>query len=454
MACGGIPYLRHAPLRLCRGSRRLDSRLPNRTTPSGCDRCCLPDAPAAFTLWALAVWLPATQASAGPRTGLHVGTLVWTAILFSFSVLAKETAIVWPATLAAVELVFALRTIRDRAVCHEHLRRLAAVAFPVLPLAAWFLYHRLATGFMFGNPEYLRYNATANLTFAHIAQAFRYRFLHLFWQRDIWLPITLALACLFLPRRVPAPRSLEPGILRLIGLLVAANWIFFSVLGGAELTRYLLPVYPLTLMVCFSLWRERSELWPLFTTVTAAAFISALWINPPTSFAPEDNLTYRNMIVVHQQAIDYVAQHYPGATVLTAWPVSADLFRPELGYVKQPIRAYAIENFTRAEIEKAAQVPGEYDTAIVFTTHYTTPAFQTWLLAHPDSRRGREYNATRDLTPAEIAIMLGGRIVFQKDLDGEWAAVLRFPRSYEALLRSDMGTPRLFVQTAASSFGP
>jgi len=140
------------------------------------------------------------------------------------------------------------------------------------------------------------------------------------------------------------------------------------------------------------------------------------------------------MIVVHQEAIDFVAAHYPGATVLTAWPVAADLFRPELGYVRQPIHAFSIDNFTRAEIEKAAQEPGEYDTAIVFTTHYTTPSFRRWLLAHPNSRRGQEFNRTRDLTPTEIAFMLGGKLVWQDDRKGEWAAVLRFPRSYEARL--------------------
>ena len=38
----------------------------------------------------------------------------------------------------------------------------------------------------------------------------------------------------------------------------------------------------------------------------------------PRYSLPEDNLTYRNMIVVHQQAIAYIEQHHPDATVLTA----------------------------------------------------------------------------------------------------------------------------------------
>jgi 4-amino-4-deoxy-L-arabinose transferase-like glycosyltransferase len=382
---------------------------------------------AAFTLSAFALYFGAGTITVGRRQ-------IWIGSLFALAALSKETSIFQPATLAAFHLALLLRDRQNPALRREHLRWLAVLAFPLLPLLAWYAYHHHVTGFTFGNPEYLRYNATANFTAAHILQSIWYRGLHLFWQRNIWVPIVFALACLLLPRRTQARPTLNPDTLRTIGLLVAANWLGFSILGGALLTRYLLPIYPLILIVCVSLWQERARWWPALATITATAFISALWVNPPTSFAPEDNLTYRDMIVVHQEAIDYVAQHYPNATVLTAWPVAADLFNPWLGYIKQPIKATAIEDFTLTQVQKAAAEPDRYDTAIVFTTHFVTPSFRRYLEAHPDSRRGREFNATRDLTPKEIAGMLGGRIVWQDDRNGEWAAVLRFDRAYEARL--------------------
>jgi hypothetical protein len=159
------------------------------------------------------------------------------------------------------------------------------------------------------------------------------------------------------------------------------------------------------------------------------------------------------MIVVHQQAIDYVAAHYPDATVLTAWPVAADLYRPELGYVTQPIKAFSIDDFTRPEVLKAAGQPDRYDTAIVFTTHFTAPAFRRYLLAHPDTRSGSEFAATRDLSPDEIAALLGGTVVQQFDRNGEWAAVLRFNRSYEAYLDPAQRPVILSGDLAASSQG-
>ena len=70
--------------------------------------------------------------------------------------------------------------------------------------------------------------------------------------------------------------------------------------------------------------------------VSAAAFFVGLFINPPYGFAPEDNLAYARVVRMHQAGIAELHKRYPGATVLTAWPMSDELTKPELGYVKQP----------------------------------------------------------------------------------------------------------------------
>ena len=383
---------------------------------------------AAFTLWAFALYLPAMCHVERKQPYLAV------AALFSLAVLSKETAIIQPAILAAIALVAIFRG-NER---EKNGRWLAALSFPLLPLICWYAYHHHKTGFTFGNPEYLRYNATANFTAGHIAQALYYRAIHLFWQRNIWLPLLLAVACLLLPKREVV--GLSRGTWRTIALLVAGNWVAFSILGGALLTRYLLPVYPLILLVCVDVWRRRVSYWPVLAVFSGVAFVAAIWLNPPTAFAPEDNLTYRDMIVVHQQAIEYIEQHYPDAHVLTAWPAAAELFRPDLGYVSRRVLVTPVENFSLAEMQKAAQTPQTFDTAMVFTTHYTSPALAAYLLNHPNSRRGREYATERDLPPGDIAAMLGGVVVFSAERDGEWAAVIRFNRRYEALATVPRGT--------------
>jgi hypothetical protein len=140
------------------------------------------------------------------------------------------------------------------------------------------------------------------------------------------------------------------------------------------------------------------------------------------------------MIVVQQGAIDYITTHFPDATVLTAWPVSTDMTRPELGYLQHPLKVTPVEDFSLASMLKAAQDPGSFDTAIVFTLHYAPPSLVRYWATHPNSRRGREFADSSDLSPQQVAALLGGQIVWQANRNGEWAAVLRFPRSYEANL--------------------
>ncbi|HLI76813.1 MAG TPA: glycosyltransferase family 39 protein [Acidobacteriaceae bacterium] len=394
---------------------------------------------AAFSLAALALVLSSPEDIGGSAGNFSARQrIVWTANLFCLAALSKETAVIQPVTLAALQL---WRLRKENAWSRSGaVHWLMAFLLPVPVLATWFGYHFLKTGYVFGNPEFLHYNATANFTLAHVFYALRIRWVHLFWQRNMWLPLLLAGACLLLPRRTPeASRTplllgLPGTVTRTIGWLVLANLVAFSVLGGALLTRYLLPVYPLLLLLCVAVWQERTAAWPWLAAITGAAFLSALWLNPSTFFAPEDNLTYRDMIVVQQDAIDFLNQHFPDATVLTAWPVSGDLSRPELGYTEHTFHVFSLENFTAPELAKAMQQPGRYDTALVFTTHFTSPAFRQYLLSNPASWRGRRYAADLDLNPTEIARLLGGEVVWQEDRNGEWAAVLRFRRSYNASL--------------------
>ncbi len=401
---------------------------------------------ACFTLSGLSLFLTSPELiGSSSQTFSSTKRLAWTTGLFCLSVLAKETAILQPAALLALEIALAVRDRRNEKGVRGHLRWAVALAAPIPVLASWYAFHYLETGYIFGNPVFLRYNATANLTLAHLLYALRIRFVHLFWQRNIWVALTLACGTLLLPSRAArgnADRLLDlpSPVTRAIAALVLANLLAFSVLGGALLTRYLLPVYPLLLLVCVALWRARTGYWGLLAGITALAFLSALWINPQTFFAPEDNLTYRDMIAVQQQAIDFLNQHFPDATVLTAWPAAADLTHPELGYTQHTFRVYSVENFTAPELGKAAQNPGMYDTALVFTTHYTSPAFRRFLLTHPNSWRARRYAEDIDFSPAQIAERLNGEVVWQTNHNGEWAAILRFPRSYNAQLADDHGS--------------
>ncbi len=389
---------------------------------------------AAFTLWGLSFYFNPNDSS--PRSTKPKLNQLFAALLFSLAALSKETAIVTPAALALWEAVLFIKSRSERLARKLHSTWIVALLAPILPLCAWYAYHYHRTGFVFGNPEFLRYNATANLDAYRILLCLWHRLLHLFAHMNMFVPVVCMLAAAFIPiadsnKRLPIPRQ----ALYAIGFILLANWIAFSILGGALLTRYLLPMYPLILLVCVNTWRRRiPQRWLVIAMLSAAAFLCAIWINPPYAFAPEDNLTYRDFVVLHQQAVRFIDLHYPDATVLTAWPATSELNRPELGYTNHPIKTTPILNFSLEQVQRAATDPGSYDVALIFSTKWAPLAKQINLGRQNESADTKYFDFHRDLSPSEIATLLHGEVVWQARRKGEWAAVLHFPRIVEATL--------------------
>jgi hypothetical protein len=406
---------------------------------------------AAATLWAIAFLLDRSRSGA------------WlAAACFSLAALSKETAIVTPLALAAWELARSLRRRNQNGASAwtaspaegtsagmaslSRLRRgilardanPAILTIPVIPLALWYLYHWHRTGYVFGNPEYLRYNAGATLTPLRILIALAHRLMHVTAHMNLFVPVLLMLACMLLPPLEEADGSGRPRISledqALFYVVIAANVLFFSVLGGALLTRYLLPLYPLVLLLCVNTFRRRLEPWPALVTLSAAGFIAGIFVNPPYRFAPEDNLAYRDVIRLHQAAIAQIVEHYPHDVVLTAWPATDELRKPELGYVSQPIKVTAIDNFTFAEIQKARQEPEMYSAAFLFSTKYDPPHLPMSLGPANEKLDQRFFDFHTDLAPGAVARILDGDLVWQQERKGQWAALLHFNRAAEAAL--------------------
>lgn len=378
---------------------------------------------AAATLWAIA---------------FLVEDRIWTAALFfALAALSKETAIVTPVALA----VWESWRHRPRA---GRIRVVIALLSPVLPLAGWYFYYWRKTGFVFGNPEYLRYNATATLTVERVVLALGYRLMHIALHMNMFVPVAAMLACMLLPpvdeeagpiSATGAPRlrqRIAPEHQAIFCVAIVANLTLFSVLGGALLTRYLLPLYPLVLLLAVNTFRRRLREWSALVALSAAGFVIGLFVNPLYRFAPEDNLEYVTVIRLHQAAIGQIVAHMPGAAVLTAWPVSDELRKPELGYVKQPVAVVAIDNFTPQQVQAAAALAGTYSAALAFSTKYDPPHLPLSMGNRTEQWDTRYFDFHRDLGPWDIARALGGSVVWGAERKGQWAVVLRFDRGPEA----------------------
>jgi hypothetical protein len=166
------------------------------------------------------------------------------------------------------------------------------------------------------------------------------------------------------------------------------------------------------------------QYWRLVVGAIGAAFIVGLFANPPYGFTLEDNLAYRDYIVMHAETARFLALRYPHSRVLTAWPAFDEITREWLGYVSQPLHASRIEDFTAEEIARAAGAKQQFDLVYAFSTKYQPahPFFDHW----PGWLRLKEryFGYHRDLLPEDIAQRMGGNVVFHEERNGQWIAVI------------------------------
>ena len=394
---------------------------------------------------------------------------------FSCAVLAKETAILAPVALIAWEVVmlFAIpREARDPGSSRIQPKSRLLVAFaprndnprrwsatlgplfiPLIPLAHWYGFHYERTGFVFGNPEFFRYNVKATVQPLRIVLALGLRL----WQVVGYLSLYFLALAAMLAMWLPALRDHgeeRPRIALDVQFsflaIIAAYVVAMAVVGGAVLARYMLPVVPLVIILFVSTLRRRVRLWRGVVAIVALAFVAALFVNPPYGFSIEDNLAYRDYILLHEHAEDFVEARYPMARVLTAWPASDELSRPYLGYVTRPMRVFRIENFTVEQLMAASDVRSNFDVALVFSTKYEPPhpwferwrAWQRWKIEF--------FGYHRDVPPAAAAQILGGRLVYSDTRQGQWVGVIEMEHVEEAR----MGHPRRRFAPPVISAGP
>ena len=378
-------------------------------------------AAAALTLWGLSFYVEERR---------------WAALaMFSLAALAKETAIVAPLALLLWELAQPVVARRWTGLGAEPLRRASLLWLAALPLALWFAYHAHRTGYVFGNPEFVRYNVSATLDPVRILLAGVRRAWHLAGYMNLWL---LTGAMLFAMRRPPLrdgdqerPR-IALRVQAVFAVVILAYGAMLAVLGGAVLARYLLPVTPLVILLCVSTLRRRVRRWVWVVALVAAGFVAGLLLNPPYPFAPEDNLAYRDYVILHKRAADLVAARYPQARVLTAWPATDELTKPYLGYTRQARAVVPMENFSAAPLAAATRDPSQYDVALLFSTKYQPPQNLFDFFPYWESLQERYFDYHRDLSAEDAARMLGGRVVWREQRRGEWVAVIEIERSVNA----------------------
>jgi hypothetical protein len=140
---------------------------------------------------------------------------------------------------------------------------------------------------------------------------------------------------------------------RVAGVLVAVHVLLLSLVGGAMLERYLLPVLPI---VYTAMAAATGIFRPVYNIALRLALLAGLiagnfW-NPPYPFPFENNLAFTDFVQLQRSAASFLEHTYATARIATAWPLTAALSRPELGYVSHPLSVHSLPDFTAYTIDR------------------------------------------------------------------------------------------------------
>jgi 4-amino-4-deoxy-L-arabinose transferase-like glycosyltransferase len=367
------------------------------------------DLPAAFTT-TIAVW------------ALLRRRLGWFALAASIAVLTKETAIV----IVPVAIIFLWR-FRKHAASSTWIW----LATPVATLAAWTVYYHHQTGFWTGNPEYLQYNLYSTLGPVRIATSFARRLYQVFIAGFNWLLVGAALlgfrrmkafqqqnAAEGVSRKEDPPAHRRKEFFYLAAGLAVVYISLLSVVGGAVLARYLLPMFPCfyLALVLFVEFLPRPLMRVAFILV-AAGFGAAWLIKPSYPFAYENNLAYTDFIPLHQQAAEWLSAQADTPRILTAWPATDELSHPELGYVEKPLRVVGVPGFAPPYFRNVPDT--SFDLVYLYSRQWDPP--DNWLRRLPWLARAGKY--TPPIRPAFLAFRYRLHEVASFERDGQWVKI-------------------------------
>ena len=323
-------------------------------------------------------------------------------------VLAKETGALLP-------LIFLVVLYRDPA----RSRYAAYYLAPFAALAIWFFALWHSTGYLFGDPGFTHYNTTYSLNPVRASVALLRRFYYLFIDDFRWIG---SIAIVFAWKRA---RLYSTRAWKITWLFIAAHILLVSLLGGATLERYLLPVLPLIYIAmgaAFQLVRPR---WRYAgVTALAAGLVAGLFLNPPFPFPYENNLALVDFVHLHRDAAQFLEKSYPDKTIYTAWPLTQALRDPAFGYVHRALSASETSDLHVSTLQ--ALKPNSVGVLVLYSRTWEP----SWgVLQWPVLRDflSRFYEYEREMTPAEVHRHFGLVPVQRWTRRGQWIQVFSRP---------------------------
>ncbi len=340
-------------------------------------------------------------------------------------VLVKETGIIVP-------LVFLGYLAYER-----RWREASFFLAPMALLAGWFVTLRLRTGNWAGNPDFLRYNALYPLHPVRIVVALARRIYYLFFADLRWIGTG---AVVWAWRRTGFFQSRS---WRIAWLLAGAHILVLSCTGGAALERYLLPAIPIVfaaMAASLSMLPQAQRL--ACSAVLLAGSVAGNFVNPPYPFPYENSPAFIDFVRLHADAAAHIERFYPASQVYTVWPATAELARPELGYVNHRMRVQSTGSLSGRALE---QVDWQKVDVFVAFSRTWNPRWSLMRLEPVRRFWARVYDHQPDAGREEMKSLIPLRLDAHLERHGQWVDVYVNPR----LPRAANPNP----QSAAMYFG-
>ncbi|HTN70683.1 MAG TPA: glycosyltransferase family 39 protein [Methylomirabilota bacterium] len=366
-------------------------------------------AAAGLTLWGLAA---------------HLRKRPWLAgVIFSLAVLAKETAIVAPMAVLAVEILRAIRSEKYKIGASIQSVRSTGTPLLLAPLALlwWFVLLHRASGSIFGNSQqYVGENVYSALHPLRMALAFVQNIWHVVGYLNFFVLTGLAGIIIITRRRSQGSRAFTEGNgTLLIVAVITAYLLIHSVFGAVVLARYLLPIYPLVVLACVASTASRVKWWPAVAVIVTGAFVAGLF--PYTNwvlFRRDDNLAYLDYVSLHQSAADFLADRQKGK-VMAVFPVTNELSSSWLGYVEHPLDIIDVDSYQQQDLIRAVRNQPRYIEMFPRRTcKAENPLSQArWL-------PGNYFRGLPDPQPDEVVRWMNARVIYYARRHCDWVAVL------------------------------
>jgi hypothetical protein len=328
------------------------------------------------------------------------GRLAASAAACTAAVLMKETAISTP-------LVFALW------LWFREKRRREALYFlgPAVALGIWMLLLKRASGHLLGDPEFTQYNLIEALGPVHVVLAIAQRVYFLFIADGRWIG---AIALLV------GGRVLRGKQWAISAWVAVAQVAVVTLLGGAVLDRYLLPVLPIlyAAMAAAASTYPVSWRWTTHAAMIGALFVGWFW-DPPYLFPYENNLAMVNFVELQKQAADFLGAYARSKQVGTTWPLSEELTRPEMGYVEQPFSVAEAPGFELTQL--ASLDRNKVDVLVVYSRSWPLESLPFADAARQILRRYFDYHPAA--TSEEIHAGLGYAPIARFTRGSQWLEV-------------------------------